>query len=161
MNRKRGSNKLTGGGAIFLTILGLPFLAAGCLLFYLVASLCVLAAEAAKWVPVEARIISVDLRRNSDGEGTGFSFAVQCRYEYSYLGVVHLGERVGLYAGSDSVGSWQRNTYNRLKTAFDQDKTVPCYVDPKQPDLSILDRGPRWGHVAMLLAVRAALNVAG
>ena len=142
-----------------MTVFGLPFVACSCFMIHWVGSLCILGAKAAKWVQVDARISSVTLEQSKGGKGT--SFEAVCAYEYSYQGIPHLGKQVGLYTGSDSVGSWQKDTYDRLNAAFERGETVPCYVAPEQPDRAVLDRDLRWGQLGLLLAAISVFAVAG
>ena len=64
-------------------------------------------------------------------------------YAYQYGGKQYTGRRVSLY-GSDNVGSFQQDVYRQLSEYRKSGRPFRCYVDPQQPDESILFRDLRW-----------------
>jgi hypothetical protein len=98
------------------------------------------------WVETPATITHLDLE--VDGDSDGATHRVVCRYTYVFNGVSYRNDRVGLTGGgSDNIGSWQQDTYNRLKTHQDgiESDTVPCWVNPTNPAEAVLDRTLRTG----------------
>jgi len=93
------------------------------------------------WTPVPARILSIQLLGCApDQQGAHW---LVCSYEYQIGGRTCRGTRVGLSDHSDSIGSWQQNTYRFLKDAFDKGLTVTCYVNPNNSYQSIIMRNLR------------------
>ena len=92
------------------------------------------------WVQVPAEIAAVDLETNHSDDST--TYKVSARFRYTYDGQSYTGERVGIAdGGSDNIGDWQRDTYNRLRGR----KRTTLWVNPENPSESVLDRDLRWG----------------
>jgi len=136
-------------GQAFLILFGLPFFAAGCITGYFALRAMVTYYEAQHWVETKATIQSVDLQSHSGDHST--TYKVVCTYAYEFGGRPYSNQRVGLSGGSDNFGSWQQDTYYRLKQAHHDRQSVTCYVDPKEPQHALLDRKIRFGWLAFML----------
>ena len=123
---------------VFMSLFGLPFFAVGCVMGWLGATMCVRHVQARSWPEIPAHVESIELNRGEDTD------SVACVYRYTFEGRTYEGNKVGLSGGSDNIGSWQRRTYRRLRSARQQGRTVPCFVDPDHPTTAYLDRDLRW-----------------
>lgn len=94
---------------------------------------------AQSWVECPAFIDQVELDVRSD-EGTAYN--TSARYRYQYKGVEYSGARVWLLSGSDS-GSFHQNAYRQLLDHQQTGKPFRCFVDPDEPDQSVLYRDLR------------------
>jgi len=135
----------SGSGVMWLVLLGLPFLAVGGAMLWWAGAMGLRWVRAGDWVEVPAVVEEVSLEHHrGSARKRGTSYEVHCTYRYTFAGRQYTGERVGVGSGSDHLGSWQEETYRRLKEARQRGETVTCYVDPDQPDASLLDRRFRW-----------------
>jgi len=128
-------------------LFGLVFfgVGAGFLLFGVLADLWD-AARMQHWVPVPAEVLKLDLKSNHSDNST--TWKVIARFRYEYAGRSYTGDRVGIAdGGSDNVGSWQRDTWSRLKG----NKYVTLWVNPDDPSESVFDRDLRWGLVGFMM----------
>ncbi|NLE57539.1 MAG: DUF3592 domain-containing protein, partial [Planctomycetes bacterium] len=112
--------------------------------------------KAKSWVETPATITHLDLEVDSDSDGA--THRVVCNYTYVFKGVSYRSDRVGLTGGaSDNIGSWQQDTYNRLKQHQNglESDTVTCWVNPTNPSEAVLDRSLRKGLLffSLLFAV--------
>ena len=87
-----------------------------------------------------------DLKVNQGGKST--TYRVTAEYVYEYGGQTHTGDRVGLYGGSDDVGSFHQDAYRELSQYQKSSRPFRCYVNPDQPDKALLYRDLRWQMVA-------------
>lgn len=137
------------GNTIILVLFGIPFLGAGCGVSYICLRLLVRYHQSQSWVEVPAHILSLDLIEDDSGDST--TYQVVCQYEYERQDHKYVGRRVGLTGGSDNIGSWQQDTYARLRAAQDANKLVTCYVNPERPDDALLVRDLRHGKLAFMM----------
>ncbi|MBN8430272.1 DUF3592 domain-containing protein [Microbulbifer salipaludis] len=95
------------------------------------------------WLPMKADILSAELKthRDSDGDTT---YKARADYQYHYNGRIYRGNRVSVHRGSDNIGSYQQNMYQRLAGAKRQERPVTGWVNPHRPAESVLDRELRW-----------------
>lgn len=92
------------------------------------------------WVQVPAEVVAADLEVNRSDDST--TYKLTARFHYDYNGQRYTGQRVGIAdGGSDNVGDWQRDTYNRLRGR----EQTRLWVNPADPSESVFDRKPRWG----------------
>lgn len=104
----------------------------------------VMAWQVRDWQPVPAAVLAAQLD-SKPGKGRS-SHAVQAEYEYQYAGTTHRGHRVGLdtWSQADNIGSWQSDWHGRLLRAQNSGEPITAWVNPRQPDLSVLEREIRW-----------------
>lgn len=98
----------------------------------------------ADWYPVYAQLNELELQRNY-GESTTYS--VNASYSYSVNGRDYQGSRVGLSSGSDNIGDYWQELYERLNQQRSQDQ-VFVLVNPDDPQQAMLDRTYRWEQLA-------------
>ena len=104
------------------------------------------------WEEVPAELISVNLRLSQSSDSN--SAQAQATYGYQYGGRRFTGSRVSLHKGSDSVGSFQKDTYRELSSH--RGSTFRCFVNPKNPAEAVLYRDLRWellGFYSIFLVV--------
>jgi len=152
---KQPSNRI----GLILSLFGLPFFCFGSFAAYKTVALLTTWHAAKNWVEVDADITSVELEEHRDDDST--TFEVLCTYVYSFQGTSCDGDRVGLDSGADNIGSWQQDTFRRLKQHQDRGEPVICFVDPGQPGRAVLDRKLRPAMVALWLVFATVFSVAG
>jgi hypothetical protein len=89
--------------------------------------------EARNWQEVKARIISSEVESHSDDTTT---YSVAIKYTYRVNGRNYTGDQYDFTAGSTSA----RSGVAEIAERFREGKTVPCYVNPKNPEESVLER---------------------
>jgi Protein of unknown function (DUF3592) len=72
--------------------------------------------ETRNWIPIQADVISAELKRSNDSEGsTTYRVEADYRYQFGYAGVEYRAKRVGLdYSGSDNIGEWHQHIMTNL-----------------------------------------------
>jgi hypothetical protein len=136
---------------LMLIAAAVGFPAMGIYMTYRTGALLVNWQRATSWVETPATIVDLDLDVSHGDEST--TYCVACRYTYEFNGVTYTGDRVGLSSGSDSIGSWHQETYNRLRRHYGGLESDPakCWVNPAHPAEAVLDRSLRWGMVLFSL----------
>jgi len=98
------------------------------------------------WQPVEAFVLQANLDSHRSDKSTTYSVSTQ--YRYSWKGQTYTGSRVGISSGSDNVGHWHQQQYQRLRRARDNDTSLSIWVNPESPGNTVVDRNVRWGLLA-------------
>ncbi len=132
-NRKV-SNKF-GTGCVILFLL--PFALCGLWFAFLTLKLLLFWYIAQGWVECPAWIDRVELKSDSDGEGTTYN--VVAEYHYEFRGQPFQGSRVWLSSQSDS-GRFHGRVALELEQYQNQQKAFRCFVDQDDPSQSILYR---------------------
>lgn len=128
------------GAARFLMIFGGLFAAIGlAFLFLSIIPTLIESWQMRGWQPVEAELLAADLNTHRGDDSTTYS--VSARYRYRWQGQEYEADRVGINSGSDNIGDWHEQTYQRLRSS----STVTAWIDPANPAEAILDRDIRWG----------------
>jgi hypothetical protein len=104
--------------------------------------------DAASWVPVPAEIVTVELEEHADDDG-GSTYETTATYRYDYDGASYTGTRVAIDTGADNIGGFQQTLYSDLRAALDRRASVTAYVDPDDPNRSVLNRQLRPGLFAL------------
>ncbi len=128
-----------------MTLFALPFAGVGCFMAYLVGSELVDASAMRSWQPVDATLESAGYRTKTGDDST--TYEAYARYTYRYDLETYTGTRVGIASGADNIGSYQRDTGNRLSAALGNGGTITVYVNPDAPWSAVIDREPRWGLI--------------
>ncbi|AKE52719.1 DUF3592 domain-containing protein [Kangiella geojedonensis] len=131
---KKGTGCLTAFGGIFF-IAGL-----GIFIWGLFSSVNVWRAQ--DWSVVEAKIINLEQVSSTDDGST--TYGVKGSYRYRFNGNDYQSNQVTFYSGTDNIGSYQKQLYRNLQRASSQ-KKLKAYVNPENPQESVLDRTMRWG----------------
>ena len=152
MARKKQKSKQLAGGCLML--FALPFLAVGLGMGGCNAWTVAKHRAARNWVEVPATIETAELKENRSDDGT--SYKAVATYTYQFAGRQYTGDQVSLHSGSDNVGRFQRYAYAELKRHRDTGQPFHCYVDPDDPQESVLYRNLRW-EMLLMFAVFAAV----
>ncbi len=158
MARKKQKSKQLAGGCLML--FALPFLAVGLGMGGCNAWTVAKHRAARNWVEVPATIQTVELEEHEDDEG-GTTYKAVATYSYEVDGRPYTGDRVSLHAGSDNVGRFQRYAYAELKRHQESGQPFHCYVNPDDPQESVLYRRLRWEMLLMFAVFAAVFGSAG
>lgn len=141
MAQSKPSKALSGG---CLTLLGLPFLAAGLFMSWLYFSGYVEGWKAQRWEEVPCWIESTELQTKSGDDST--TYKATATYRYEYAGQAYHGDQVTFGSGSDNVGKFQQEVYRELSSYQSEKSEKPfrCYVNPQKPSEAVLYRTLRW-----------------
>jgi Protein of unknown function (DUF3592) len=90
------------------------------------------------WIETDAEIVSVELEEKDEGD-SGVRYTAHGVYRYVVDGVVYEGTRLSI----TSRGTDDRNLYARLVAARGEGRRLPCFVSPKNPRNSVLNRETR------------------
>lgn len=106
--------------------------------------------QATSYVPVSAHVVSAELESHPGRKGTAYRALAEFSYEYQ--GRSYLSHGVNLSAGGgDNIGTYQQDTYERLKQARDYSMPVTLWVNPRQPGQAVYDRTIRWTLMIALI----------
>ena len=106
------------------------------------------------WEKTPANVLQVSLEeRRSDDEEGRTTYRVNARYAYEFAGTAYTSGQLDFLPGSDNLGSYHHDTYEKLKQVKDRGEEVTCYVNPEAPAEAVLFREIRWGLVFFLLAM--------
>lgn len=148
--RLKPNSKGLGTGCVVLFLL--PFATVGVIMGFRMVWHVWFWMEAQSWVECPAFIDHVELQVHSD-EGTTYN--TSALYRYQYQGVQHSGTRVWFSSNSDS-GSFHQNAYRQLLDHQQSAKPFRCFVDPDEPNQSVLYRELRpsllWFYSVFLTA---------
>ncbi len=98
-----------------------------------------------RWVETPAVITRADLQVHHD---EGATYKAIAEYQYEFGGQLRQGSRVGLSTGSDNIGNFQQRVHAELQAHLSNGQPFRCFVNPAQPDQSILYRDLRWEMIA-------------
>ncbi len=132
-------------GRIFITLFALPFFAVGVWMLWSISSTFHDAWQMRDWVAVEATVIRGGYDTNSGSDAD--TYEAFAKYTYRYGGARYTGDRVSLGGGGDNIGDYQQRTGRWLRSAAASGKPIIVFVDPREPQHSIIDRGVRWGLI--------------
>ena len=96
------------------------------------------------WQPVQAEVLSAELKTHHSSDGA--TYEVQARYRYQVAGKAYEGTRVGLDArgNSDNIDDWPRQWAGRLQSAQARGQGITVLVNPHDPSQSLIDPTIRW-----------------
>ncbi|MCL2646168.1 MAG: DUF3592 domain-containing protein [Phycisphaerales bacterium] len=128
-----------------LLLFSLPFVAVGVFMAVLMVNMLITWHNAQSWTHVPARILRTDLESHHGSKG-GTSYQVTADYSYEYNGHKYTSHRVGLSdSGGDNIGSFQQDAYLELSQYKKSGKPFRCYINPANPEQSLLYRELRPG----------------
>ena len=122
-------------GYLFLVVFGLIFVVVGCAVFIPLAGLPALRlARSATWDSTPCTIVGSRMRSWSTDDGT--SYRADILYEYRAGGQSWRSNRVDFFGSLSSGADSARETLER----FPEGAAAVCWVDPRSPNHSVLDR---------------------
>lgn len=124
-----------------LTLFALPFAGIGVWMTWKLGTMLWLAAVSQAWIETPATLTAVDLEVHVGDDNDTYNVAAT--YQYDFDGNPYTSNQVGLDSGGDNVGSYHKKMHRELQAAKDAGRTVPCYVNPQDPERSLLDRSLR------------------
>ncbi|MGL6161933.1 DUF3592 domain-containing protein [Microbulbifer sp.] len=128
------------------TLFGAIFFAAGLGFFVLFVGKTLFdRVEMRNWQPVQAYVLKAELESHQSDDST--TYRVEASYRFGFRGRSYRGYRVNVYTGSDNIGSYQQDMYQHLSYAQFHGDWVRAWVNPDNPDESVIDRNLRWGMV--------------
>lgn len=107
------------------------------------------------WIPVDAMVVNVKLHE-SIGENSA-AYSVRVNYSYEYQNQKYQHNRVTISSGSDNVYDYHQDLYGRLNKQFNDGEPIRIWLDPNNPQNSIIDREMRWGVFVMRLVFAVIL----
>ncbi|WP_428307636.1 DUF3592 domain-containing protein [Lacipirellula sp.] len=137
-----------------LIIFAIPFLAIGVGGMASAASDVWEWSEVQRWTERPATIEHAKLGVDTEGDGDA-TFKATATYRYTVDGESYSSDRVALYEGFDTFGSFQRDRAAELDAALEAGGAFRCFVDPDDPRHAVLFRDLRTG----LLAFKAIMGL--
>ena len=92
------------------------------------------------WQAHRATLIDVKGRNNN----------TEARYRYTWNGQNYENDRVYVAEFKDNIGSYHKNLYKQLRSQHKHRQPVTIYVDPNNPQQSVIDRDMRWGLFVLM-----------
>ena len=132
-------------GKILLFLFALPFLGIGVWMLYAIGSDATDAWRMRGWQPTEARLIDAGYSSHAGDDST--TYEAYATYTYTVNGRSYSNTRVAIAGGSDNIGSYQLDMGRRLSQARSQRQPIVVFVNPADPQDSVIDRELRWGLV--------------
>ena len=129
-----------------LLLFALPFAAVGVGMGIWLGSTIITHLGMQGWEEVPAQIVRTELQASKGSKST--TYQVLAEYVYQYRGREYRGTAVGLYGGSDNIGSFHQDAHRELGEHQKTGRPFRCYVNPRQPAEAILYRNLRWEMVA-------------
>ena len=127
---------------LWTVVIGLVFVGVGAGLGAVTLRTLWRAGQMREWDEIPARVEACELEKHRGSKGDA-TYSVSATYRYTVDGREHTGQRVGLHTASDNFGSFQKQAYAMLEAARTSGGTVPCRVNPANPDEAILFWRPR------------------
>lgn len=129
--------KPTGSASLGCIIpFGLLFAIIGSVAFYFVTLRPLLRASASSnWTEVPCEILSSEVERKSDSDGSTYRIAV--RYRYTWSGRAYEGDRYDFSSGSTNIGV---DGMRRAVASLPAGRHTTCFVDPAAPGSAVLSR---------------------
>lgn len=157
--QKKGKDRSRGSSLVALLV-GILFFAGGIWAAYaLVGKELLLWHESRSWVPVEATLQRVDLKRIRSKQS--YTYKVEAAYSYKWQEREYSGKQVGLSTEADNIGSWQEDTYQRLRQLQQKKQHATAFVNPTEPESALLDRSLRPGFLLLRIGFVGVFIVIG
>ncbi|NOX70350.1 MAG: DUF3592 domain-containing protein [Gammaproteobacteria bacterium] len=130
-------------GKVVLFLFTLPFFGVGVWMLFAISGQMMESWQMQSWVPVQAYLSDAGYETYpGDDTSTYKAFAT---YTYQYRGQEYANDRVAIAGGADNIGDYQTDLGRRLSTLWSRGELVQVYVNPENPNDSIIDRELRWG----------------
>jgi hypothetical protein len=92
------------------------------------------------WEPDNAQLLEVSGDENQ----------TLARYRYHFNGNWYQGDRVYVAEFNDNIGSYHADLRDRLRNQFHKNGIIQIWVNPADPQQSVIDRNMRWGLFALM-----------
>ncbi len=134
------------------------FVGLGFLVFGIVPTI-VEAQQMRNWTEGKADLLEAELITHYGDDSTTYS--VEASYIYRYEGVSYTNDRVAINSGSDNVGDFQQQLGRQLERALRDNRPVPVWINPDQPQQAVLNRELRWSMLIFYLIFVLAFGGSG
>ncbi|MDJ0908334.1 MAG: DUF3592 domain-containing protein [Woeseiaceae bacterium] len=131
-------------GRILAILFALPFIGVGVWMGWSIGKIVHDSIEMRSWQPVQATLTSAGYTTHRGESDTWEAYA---EYSYRFDGRPFVGFRVTIDSGGDNIGNYHRNMGDRLRAIMASGEPITVWVDPDNPQDSIIDREIRWGIV--------------
>jgi len=105
--------------------------------------------NAQDWLATDATLIDANLKINRSSKST--TYEATATYQYSFHGQSYTNNRVALSTGADNIGSFQAALGRQLENSYHQKRPIRVWVNPNNPQQSLIDRSMRWGLISLKL----------
>lgn len=130
-------------GKVVLFLFTLPFSGVGVWMLFAISGQMMESWQMQSWVPVQAYLKDAGYETYpGDDTSTYEAFAT---YTYQYRGQDYANDRVAIAGGADNIGDYQTDLGRRLSMLWSRGEQIRVYVNPENPNDSIIDRELRWG----------------
>lgn len=130
-------------GKVVLFLFTLPLFGVGVWMLFAISGQMMESWQMQSWVPVQAYLKDAGYETYpGDDASTYEAFAT---YTYQYRGQEYANDRVAIAGGADNIGDYQTDLGRRLSTVWSRGEQIRVYVNPENPNDSIIDRELRWG----------------
>lgn len=149
MQLSSSNSTKTGSGFGCLTIFGLCFLIPGLLIGFFALKNLYSNLQANTWEPVQATILSSNLKVSRGDDST--TYKALGTFSYSYAGKEYTSDMLYFGGGSDNVGSFHQDLVRDLSNAQSTGKTLQAWVNPDKPSQAVLIKDIRWGMFGFMM----------
>ena len=129
-------------GYSLLFLFMLPFLGIGIWMGYETVKTINQVEAAHAWTETPAEITSCVLESHRGSKGS-VSYRIRGQFTYTFNGKKYRSDKVSFYTSSDNVGRFHQRIFHQLESARLSKKTLPCWVNPKDPYEAVLIRDLR------------------
>lgn len=126
-------------GYYFLVLFMIPFLGVGVWMGYETVTTINKVEAAQSWTETPAEITSCVLKSHRGSKG-GRTYCVTGTFAYTVDGKPYRSNKVSFYTGSDNVGTFHQRIFHQMESARLSKKTLPCWVNPENPDEVVIIR---------------------
>jgi len=127
-------------GYFFLMLFMIPFLGVGVWMGSMAVTTINKVEAAQSWTETPAEILSCVLKSHRGSKG-GRSYCVTGQFAYTYNEKKYRSFQVTFYSyGNDNIGNFHQRIFHQLESARLSKKTLPCWVNPNNPDEAVLIR---------------------
>lgn len=124
-----------------LTTVGLVFLLPGLFIFAHQLQPLWKSWEINHWQPVTAYVVEVKQTIGGDETTT---YGVTGSFKYQVSDREHFSTQLNFYSGTDNIGDYQKDFYQRLQNARSNNQAITAYYNPDNPSEAVLDKTVRW-----------------
>jgi len=127
-------------GYFFLVLFMVPFLGVGVWMGSMAVRTINKVEAAQSWTETPAEILSCVLKSHRGSKG-GRTYCVTGQFAYTYNEKKYRSFQVTFYSdGNDNIGNFHQRIFHQLESARLSKKTLPCWVNPNNPDEAVLIR---------------------
>ena len=132
-------------GKIFLILFALPFFGVGVWMLITTSGNILDSWQMRSWESTQAQLVEAGYETHVGDDSS--TYEAYAAYSYRYRGQDYLNDRVAISAGADNIGDYQTDIGRELSGALGRGERIIVYVNPDDPQDSIIDREVRWGMI--------------